>query len=395
MAAEGDAICKLCRLAEGMCAVGFRKRHERSDPQCRLHGVTGQASGAMPARPHPKAPAATGDATTASSTLHNEQDEDPPATQRERAVQNQKGAPMVGSASGEKVLFVTRRGLHLQFDADPKLDQWVNSEIKLNNQTGDYVKPTGEALNKGEKASYKKYQRRHRDRCLLGDAADKLCRITDRYMPRMADENRVFIMKFPEQAPQLLRRARKIRRGIKAQRKNDQKGTPETPSNTGEGKQRGTKAASRTQQRAGGSSKRSKRVAKEGTTCVPAGLPKTGETKEQCQGEQADDGEESVPDWGDDASGGSAEATEAQDSADTTAATGDTQSLWPWGKEGRPSERGGSTGVLSQRPSEPATSPKKKGAPGGDQSLQSAVHLVQMHMARRRAQHGLQQQGTE
>ena len=74
---------------------------------------------------------------------------------------------MAGSAS-EKVLFMTRKGLHLQFDANPNLDQWANSTIKHSDKTGDYVKPTGEALNRAEKAAYKQYRRRHKDRCLLG-----------------------------------------------------------------------------------------------------------------------------------------------------------------------------------------------------------------------------------
>ena len=33
-------ICKLCGYAEGTCTTGMRKLHDRSDPACRLHGVT-------------------------------------------------------------------------------------------------------------------------------------------------------------------------------------------------------------------------------------------------------------------------------------------------------------------------------------------------------------------
>ena len=73
---------------------------------------------------------------------------------------------MEGSAP-EKVLFMTRKGLHLQFDANPSLDHWANSGIKHNEKTGDYVKHTGEALNRAEKAAYKQFRRRHKDRCRL------------------------------------------------------------------------------------------------------------------------------------------------------------------------------------------------------------------------------------
>ena len=34
----------------------------------------------------------------------------------------------------EKVLFMTRRGLHPQFDPEPSMDQWINSEVRY-----DYV----------------------------------------------------------------------------------------------------------------------------------------------------------------------------------------------------------------------------------------------------------------
>ena len=49
MAGPEGNVCKLCRYAQGMCQIGFRKSHERTDPQCRLHGVTGRASGAKSA----------------------------------------------------------------------------------------------------------------------------------------------------------------------------------------------------------------------------------------------------------------------------------------------------------------------------------------------------------
>ena len=32
--------CKPCKFEDGTCTTGFRKQHERTDPNCRLHGVT-------------------------------------------------------------------------------------------------------------------------------------------------------------------------------------------------------------------------------------------------------------------------------------------------------------------------------------------------------------------
>ena len=151
----------------------------------------------------------------------------------------EKGTP-------EKVLFKTRKRFDLQFDANPNLDQWIHSEVKHDEKTGEYVKHTGEALNRAEQATYKQYRRRHMARCRLGDAADKLSRITDKYMPRIADEGRVFIMKFPKQAPQLLKRVRKIRRKVEAKQKGDRNDISEGPSETADRRQRGTKATSGT-----------------------------------------------------------------------------------------------------------------------------------------------------
>ena len=44
MGAAPPKVCKLCRYAEGICASGFRKHHERTDPQCRLHGSVSQGT---------------------------------------------------------------------------------------------------------------------------------------------------------------------------------------------------------------------------------------------------------------------------------------------------------------------------------------------------------------
>ena len=90
MAGGGAKICKLCRCAEGMCQVGV-EMPRTSDPQCRLHGVTGQASGAMPARLRQEAPPPPGEHKATASSLCLEK------TARERPFQDNEGA--VPSAS--------------------------------------------------------------------------------------------------------------------------------------------------------------------------------------------------------------------------------------------------------------------------------------------------------
>ena len=93
---------------------------------------------------------------------------------------------------------------------------------------GKYVKPTGEILSTTQERTYARYRNRHVARCKLGDYADKLTRIADKYLPRIADESRAFVMRLPEKAAKLLlKRVRKIRRRIKAKQKGDATGVPE------------------------------------------------------------------------------------------------------------------------------------------------------------------------
>ena len=56
----------------------------------------------------------------------------------------------------------------------------------------------GEYLSDEMAESYAAYRGRLRKRHALGKAADKLVKITDKYLPRITDEARVYIMKFIE-----------------------------------------------------------------------------------------------------------------------------------------------------------------------------------------------------
>ena len=111
--------------------------------------------------------------------------------------------------------FVTRKRLHIQYPPDP-LDKWIARDIQLS-PGGDYVdNTTGEALSTEEREEYERYQRRFHKRCKLGGKADRLVRIVDRYMPRIAEENRTFVMRLPDKVEKMLRNARRIRRKIRA-----------------------------------------------------------------------------------------------------------------------------------------------------------------------------------
>ena len=78
---------------------------------------------------------------------------------------------------------------------------------------------TGKPLSAAEKEQYEKYQQRLVDRCRVGEKADKLANIVDSYMPHLANETRAYMIRFPHEVKKLLRKARQIRKKIKARQK--------------------------------------------------------------------------------------------------------------------------------------------------------------------------------
>ena len=271
------------------------------------------------------------------------------------------------TARPDKVLFRTRRGLHLQYGPEPSIDQWINSEVQCDWEKGKYMKTTGEVLSATEESTFGHYRSRHIIRCRAGDLADKLTRITDKYLPRVANGSRVYIMRFPETVPKLLKRARKIRRRIKAT------------------KQGATKVAVQPPRRG----KRQRHETRGSTTESPVPMPR-GTKTEQHATKEHDDEQESIPDWGDDVVDDvvdTAEENLAMATAAHMAEGDDATSMWPWGNRGRPSDRGESIGVLAQRPNLPSAVPRRQISQRGS-TLQQALQLVQAHMAQRREERG-------
>ena len=70
----------------------------------------------------------------------------------------------------------------------------------------------------------------------MGEQADRLVRIVDRYMPRVADESTAYVMHYPHKVGEMLKKAWKLRRRIRRRQK-EEKGkakrkrtsTPGTP----------------------------------------------------------------------------------------------------------------------------------------------------------------------
>ena len=61
------------------------------------------------------------------------------------------------------------------------------------------------SLNREDEASYELYQQRFSERYRVGEQADRLVQIVDRYMPRTADENRACVMHYPDKVGEMLR----------------------------------------------------------------------------------------------------------------------------------------------------------------------------------------------
>ena len=155
-----------------MCQLGFRKTHVREDPECRLHGQLGRCSGpAQPFLPVPPIPAAA---------------ESPPEV-----------------ALDQKTQFATPGGLHLLYKPEA-LDRWITRKVEPCEGGGYKDNETWEMLSQGDEADFMLYQQRLCDRYKLGKMADRLVQIVDCYMPRVADENRAYVMRYPNQVPKAL-----------------------------------------------------------------------------------------------------------------------------------------------------------------------------------------------
>ena len=196
-----DKQCKLCRLGEGICAIGFRKSHEWSDPQCRLHGSTAKGNG-------PRSRPVQGDP----------QQEAPPRTGGDAAIFR----PPSPRPLAEMTQFETRRGRILLFEPE-RLDAWIGRGIEKDYDTGRYLDlSTGKPLSKKDATSFEAYHARRLRRSRLGDKVDRYIRLVDKYVPQVSEEARVYIARFPHKVGEVLGQVRKIRKKIRKNRRKQQ-----------------------------------------------------------------------------------------------------------------------------------------------------------------------------
>ena len=209
MAVKGGVQCKLRRYGEGICQQGFRKVHVREDPECRLHGQVGMCNRPGPGLP-PRVPEPSPTPTTAAN---------PPEVTLDH-----------------KTAFVTAGGLHLLYDPEA-LDKWIAKRMELCEEGGHMDTHTGEKLSEKDEAEYALYQKRLCERYGVGEMADRLVKIVDRYMPKVADENRAYVMRYPGQVKTMLQKARGLRKRIRHRANKSQRqkaGRPVQASASGE-----------------------------------------------------------------------------------------------------------------------------------------------------------------
>ena len=176
----------------------------------------------------------------------------------------------------------------------------------------------------------------------MGDRVDRYIRLVDKYVPKVSEEARVYMARFPHKVGKVLKQVRKIRKKIRKNRNKQRHRATLRPA-------RLPTPGGATQTVPGGEQ------AGELVTTEQRGTPSHADE------EQLND---TPPDW----RGGSSEE-EAQQ-PDT--------SSWPWGAAGRPSDRGESIGVLTEKRQEPAGEPlpRHRSLSGSPDDARGGVQLT-------------------
>ena len=163
--------CRLCRYATGTCTVGMRKIHDRTDPACRLHGMTSAAT--TPPRARTRTPPREG-----------EQQDRRPSPPRRGSTPAGTTTTSRGSSStrplAELTGFRTRQGVVLFYEPSP-LDTWIGKKIQKAEGGTFTDMESGGTLTKQEARQHKAYGRRHKARnedARLPDKVLRCCTVT-------------------------------------------------------------------------------------------------------------------------------------------------------------------------------------------------------------------------
>ena len=118
--------------------------------------------------------------------------------------------------------FETRGGRILLFEPE-RLDAWIGRVIEKDHATGRYLDlSTGKPLSKKDATSLEAYHARRLRRSRLGDKVDRYIRLVDKYVPKVSEEARIYIARFPHKVGEVLGQVRKIRKKIRKNRRKQQ-----------------------------------------------------------------------------------------------------------------------------------------------------------------------------
>ena len=240
------------------------------------------------------------------------------------------------------------------FEPQP-MDTWIGKEVLEDESTGGYRDgTTGKPLSKRLAASYLAYRRRHTTRCSMGDVVDKYIRLVDKYQPKVFAEARMYVARFPEEAGDLLKQIKKVRKLIRKSRGRRRQRGRTTPKSLGEAGviETGPDAVQRGVQDRG--------QAAGGELAVTRPEHATKETADTVSEKKEGVNEDTPPDWGGSSNEDAVPAGE-----------------WPWG----PSH-------LAVRPNEPEVGERLRLVPN---ERWRGVQTVQAHMAKARAGRALTQ----
>ena len=118
--------------------------------------------------------------------------------------------------------FETCAGRILLFEPK-RLDAGIGRVIEKDHATGRYLDlSTGKPLSKKDATSFEAYHARRLRRSRLGDKVDRYIRLVDKYVPKVSEEARIYIARFPHKVGEVLGQVRKIRKKIRKNRRKQQ-----------------------------------------------------------------------------------------------------------------------------------------------------------------------------
>ena len=182
----------------GVCQTGFRKVHVREDPECRLHGIAERMNVRVP-QPQP-VPQPLPAPTVAGGGMQPHPCNCLQLQQQRREMQTHPLTTRPSSSPGGDSTYSTNR--QPKTNGSPDRSQLANREAPRTLKRGS----------REDEASYELYQQRLSERYRVGEQVDRFVQIVDRYMPRIADENRAYVMRYPHKVGEILQKAWKLRK---------------------------------------------------------------------------------------------------------------------------------------------------------------------------------------